>query len=951
MKTLFLLPFLFAATPQTQNDPNTVVQNSRPLTFVGPRSGEGYFSADGKKMIFQSERENGNPFYQMYILDLLSGKSQRVSPGVGKTTCGWIHPTGQKVMWSSTHLDGKSKEKAKEEYDNRAKAVKARYSWNYDETYDIFESDLKGTRLKRLTHEKGYDAEGSYSPDGKWIAFASNRAGYTEKLSPEDAALFQKDPSYLMDIYLMKADGSSVRRLTDAKGYDGGPFFSADGRKITWRRFSPNGATAEIYTMNVDGSDQKAITHLNSMSWAPFFHPSGDYVIFTSSVLGFANFELFVVDTEGKKNPVRVTFAEGFDGLPTFTPDGLQMSWTHRNEKGESQILISDWDDAQVRKLLALPARSPGPLGLSPEIRASDLRRLVEWMASPEMNGRQTGSAEEKILTAKWEEIFKSWGLIGGAPDGGFLQRFEYTSSVKLGEKSRLQIRGPKTQNLKIGEDAEPYSFSAPGETKEGALIFVGYGIKAPANDKQASYDSYQGVDVKGKWVFVLRDLPEDLPPDRRAHLSLYSRLQHKITVAREAGALGILIGEGTTPLKPTPGHALRFEGALGATSLPAWRVGGAWLEEMVKAQQQKLLDVKKRLDRGELVSFPLTGYFLQGNADLISEKSVGTNVIARLKANRGSGHAVLVGAHGDHLGHGDSGNSLAKGDEIGKTHFGADDNASGVAVLMELAHSLSTKKNRAQDLYFAIWSGEEIGLLGSAAYTKAWDQKQKKSFKQTFTASLNLDMVGRLRDSLQVQGAASGDLWKKLAEEMSARTGLSLSLTDDPYVPTDAMTFYMAGIPSVSFFTGAHGEYHSPRDLPETLNYPGMVRIAGGLQEWLETLTSRPDALVKYQAVASNPNSRMEGRTYRVHLGTIPDYAQEGVKGVRLSGVSKDSPAEKAGLKEKDVIVEFAGTKVENIYDYVYGLQAAKPDIATSIKVLRAGKILELTVTPQLKE
>ncbi|HRO68345.1 MAG TPA: biopolymer transporter Tol, partial [Pseudobdellovibrionaceae bacterium] len=389
MKTYLLLLSAVAlakpsAAPQAKflDQPNTLIRNSRQLTFVGPRSGEGYFSADGTKMIFQGEREGGNPFYQMFILDLKTGKTNRVSTGQGKTTCGWIHPSGKKVMWSSTHLDKGIPEKVKQEYEGRKNPVKSRYSWSYDEHFDIFESDLQGKKIKRLTREKGYDAEGSYSPDGKWIAFASNRDGYTAKLSDEDRKLFERDPSYMMDIYIMKSDGTGVKRLTDSKGYDGGPFFSADGKKITWRRFNAEGSKAEIFTMNVDGSDQKQVTRLGSMSWAPYYHPSGDYIIFASSVLGYANFELFIVDSAGLKDPVRVSFDDGFDGLAAFSPDGNTLTWTHRNEKGESQIMLADWDDVQARRLLGLPPQSIRPQSLAKEIRESDLRQLVGWLAS-----------------------------------------------------------------------------------------------------------------------------------------------------------------------------------------------------------------------------------------------------------------------------------------------------------------------------------------------------------------------------------------------------------------------------------------------------------------------------------------------------------------------------------------------------------------------------------------
>ena len=305
-----------------------LLTRSRQLTFAGKRAGEGYFSADGSKLIFQSERDEKNPFFQIFLMDLETGDTERVSPGTGKTTCAWVHPGGKKVMFASTHADKEAEAKQQAELKERAEGTVKKYSWDYDEHYDLWESDLKGGALKNLTNIRGYDAEGSYSPDGQWIAFASNRHAYTETLGDEDAARFRLDKSFLMDIYLMRADGTETRRLTDVKGYDGGPFFSADGKKICWRRFNEKGDLAEIWTMNADGSNQRQLTNLGAMSWAPYFHPSGEYLIFATNLNGFANFELYLVDAEGKKQPVRVTTTEGFDGLPGFSPDGGKLTWT-----------------------------------------------------------------------------------------------------------------------------------------------------------------------------------------------------------------------------------------------------------------------------------------------------------------------------------------------------------------------------------------------------------------------------------------------------------------------------------------------------------------------------------------------------------------------------------------------------------------------------------------------
>jgi Tol biopolymer transport system component len=340
--------------------------NIRQLTKEGKSAGEGYFSPDGRFLIFQSEREPENPFYQIYIMDMETRETHRVSPGIGKTTCAFFRANSDEVLFASTHLDPEAKAKQQAEFEFRLSGKKRRFTWDYDEYYDIFSAQRDGSSLKRLTDALGYDAEGAYSPDGSKIVFCSLRDAYPiENLSPEDKKRFEFNPAYFGEIYIMNADGSDQKRLTNWSGYDGGPFFSPDGERIIWRHFDESGMLADVYTMQIDGSDIRRLTDFESMSWAPYFHPSNEYVIFHSNKHGFTNCELFIVDVHGEKEPVRVTYNTVFDGLPVFSPDGRHLAWTSgRSPHGEAQLFFAEWNhEAALEVLKSAQAR----LGSQPE--------------------------------------------------------------------------------------------------------------------------------------------------------------------------------------------------------------------------------------------------------------------------------------------------------------------------------------------------------------------------------------------------------------------------------------------------------------------------------------------------------------------------------------------------------------------------------------------------------
>lgn len=986
---LLLAAFTSALTPIVAQDAAKEAQfltNTRQLIYEGRRSGEGYFSADGKFLVFQSEREADNPFYQIYLLNLETGDVNRVSPGTGKTTCAFLRPGSDDVLFASTHVDPEAKAKQKAELDFRASGKSRRYAWDYDDRMELFVSKRDGSNVRRLTDAPGYDAEGSYSPDGKLIVFCSMRHAYTGTLSPEDKKKLEVDTAYFGDIYLMNADGSNVRRLTSTPGYDGGPFFSPDGQRIIWRRFNEKGDTADVYTMKLDGSDVRRLTDFGAMSWAPYFHPSGQYVIYTANKLGFANFELFLVDAEGTKEPVRVTYTDGFDGLPVFSPDGKKLAWTSgRTPEKNSQIFLADWNHtAALAALAQAPRRSAasvqysvssgqsvpqglvGPItnteppknlprlqGYLPDIRAVDLRNQVSFLASDDLEGRLTGTPGAQKAANYVSEYFKLVGLqpLPGAKD--FFQPFEFSSGVRVltNQNAATLHAAAAPATLALDKDFRPLAFTANG-TVEGDVVFAGYGLSVPGKLGEG-YDSYNGLDVSNKVVLVLRYVPEEADAKRRQELNRYAGLRYKALIARNRGAKALLVVTG--PTSPNAGELARltFETGASHSGIVCASISGDVAAKMFTAAGKDLKKTQAALDKEDPHAegaFALKNVAVKLTAAVEHIKKQDRNVLAHLPPV-GTSEYVIVGAHYDHLGHGETG-GFARKDEEGKVHPGADDNASGTAVLLELAAQLAADtevpENRSpwkrRGIIFAAWSGEEVGLIGSSHFA----EKPPVPLSNV-VAYVNFDMVGRLRDNkLNLQGIGSSPAWRKLIEKRNVAAGFNLTLQEDPYLPTDTTPFYPKNVPVIAFFTGSHEEYHRPADKPDTLNYDGLERIAKFARGLITDLASGAERPAYAKVEKKDGGGGRE--QLRAYLGTIPDYAQE-VAGVKLSGTRGGSPAEKAGLKGGDVIVEFAGQKIANIYDYTYAIEAVKIGQPVKVVVLRDGKRVELTATPEVRK
>jgi Tol biopolymer transport system component len=307
--------------------------NVRQLTFGFARAGEGYFSPDGKSIIFQAvpllapslfhHAKPDEDGYQIFTGRLAEDSpATLVSTGKGRCTCPYFHPSGQSILFASTHLSP-STEAAPSK--GPAYSRTDRYRWEFPETMDIFAAGPDGKNLKRLTDAPGYDAEGSYSPDGTRIVFTSFRDGDGE-------------------IYIMDADGKNPRRITHAKGYDGGPFFSPDGKRIIYRSDRKGNDLLQIYVNNTEGTAERALTQNDFVNWGPYWHPDSRHIIYATSKHGHSNYELYLMNIETGYEE-RITFHEGFDGLPVFSPDTKRLMWTSsgRTADHKSQLYIADF--------------------------------------------------------------------------------------------------------------------------------------------------------------------------------------------------------------------------------------------------------------------------------------------------------------------------------------------------------------------------------------------------------------------------------------------------------------------------------------------------------------------------------------------------------------------------------------------------------------------------------
>jgi peptidase M28-like protein/PDZ domain-containing protein/PA domain-containing protein len=464
-------------------------------------------------------------------------------------------------------------------------------------------------------------------------------------------------------------------------------------------------------------------------------------------------------------------------------------------------------------------------------------------------------------------------------------------------------------------------------------------------------YDSYATLDVKDKIVLVLRYFPEDADQKTRGILARYADLRYKAMAARQRGAKALLVVTG--PRSPNAGETIpmSFDTALAGSGIVAASISGNVAKALLAAVPDKTLEsIQQSFDSGNphVAGYAIPDVQVTLRTEVVREKRTGHNVLAYLPATTAGVLApkpwVVIGAHYDHLGHGEAGNTLASKDEINKVHFGADDNASGTAAALAAAAALA-KPQRHRNVLVAFWSGEELGLLGSSAFAADPPVPMDQ-----IAAYVNFDMVGRMQDNkLTVQAAGSSPAWGRIIEQANVAAGFDLQVQEDPYQPTDVATFNAAGVPCLTLFTGTHTDYHKPSDTADKIDYDDLDRVTDFATAIVKRIVDA-DAAPQFTKVEQPLQSGGGRAGVRVFTGTIPDYAGD-AKGLLLSGVIGGGPAEQAGLRKGDIIVEIAGQTIANIYDYTYALDVLKIGQPAKVVYIRDGKRVETMLTPAARK
>jgi hypothetical protein len=549
----------------------------------------------------------------------------------------------------------------------------------------------------------------------------------------------------------------------------------------------------------------------------------------------------------------------------------------------------------------------------------------VKYLASEQLRGRGNGTPE---LEKAAEFIAGKFAEFGLKPlDGSYLQAFPVITNAKLGGANHLKLEeGKHSASIRFPDDFVPIVFSSAGKLHAG-VVFAGFGVTA----KDANYDDYAGIDAKGKWVLILRHEPQE---SRRTANAQFSS---KLSNAKMHGAAGVLMINDTA-LHPNDTDTLsKFGGGEGDSDLgiPFLQLKAdtvrPWFQQVHKDLDRIETEIDKQM-KPQSFAFPET---VQADAEVDIQREVKTvhNVIGYLPGT--TDEYVVLGAHYDHLG---MGGAFSLKPDVVAIHPGADDNASGTSGVIELARWFSHQPQHKRGIVFMTFAGEELGLFGSAYWVAHPELPLDKA-----VAMVNMDMIGRIREGkVYIGGVATGSTFRPMLDQITPKYNLKIDYAESDHgSSSDHTSFHVGKIPALFFFSGLHGDYHKPSDTADKIDGPDAAKLLDLVADVVDTLRDA-DTRPQYVRVAPpSPgpiSSSGGGSGYGPWFGSIPDFG-EGIKGVKFADVRDGSPAAKAGFVAGDIMVEFDGKPITNLYDFTYALQSKKPGDEVNVKVLRDGK------------
>jgi len=563
----------------------------------------------------------------------------------------------------------------------------------------------------------------------------------------------------------------------------------------------------------------------------------------------------------------------------------------------------------------------------NPEITSSELKSHLLFLAGPELKGRAPGTPEDSLLMDYISREFSSYGLEFFSGNG--IQSFDFISSTKQGNSNSIIING--TENA-ASADFMPFSFSSGAEV-DAPAVFAGYGFDIK-NDTLSRND-YAGLDINGKWVVILRGNP--LSNDQKNAFSSAEKDRDKVMLAKDKGAAGVLLVSGSKFDSRDELNAMSVN--LSEVGIPCFQVTRSFADKILAPGNTDLSKLEDQLYQKQVINSFEILVQVKGVSDLIRQKTKTGNVIAWQKGSDPelSEEFIIIGAHHDHLGMGGQGSSSRMPDTLA-VHYGADDNASGVASVLEIAEKFS-KLKPGRSIIFTTFGAEEKGLIGSAYFVANSPIPLEK-----IELMLNMDMVGRLSDStLQINGTGTSLEFKSILREREKDAPFKFSYSEAGYGPSDHASFYTKDKPVLFFTTGAHQDYHTPNDAVDSINLEGLRDITSYVADLAMYFSGFEQGLTYKEA---GPKESSSGR-YRgkVTFGIMPDVSSEGTQGLKILAVTEGKPAASAGMKKGDIITAIDGKAVGNIQDYMFRLGQLKPGDRTMVTILRNGTRLEILV------